>query len=262
MDQATQANLREYLLDDDQFPHLLDHFLQNWAKESMASEDDPIIREIYPKAISIITKIHSDIIDNFQESPIEKIFLRSLILGMVKNDPLYLVIHQLGDNAESDLEYYRKYYKNFCKLIEYWEAKHSSETSLSDFLDAELRKGKMGVDEKNYLEVLAFRYQLLDMHESIHLTLQPKFASIRVDGKSIRPDLYFWNPSREDVALIVECDGFEYHSSKDMFSKDRKRDRVLQSRGYRVLRFSGQEIYNTPVSVTAEILDALNQLLE
>lgn len=228
----------------------------------MAEEEDPIIREVYPKAIETITKINSDIVNSFQESPIEKLFLRSLILGIVKNDPLFMVVHQLGDDAEADLESYREYYRKFCELLDFWESDKSLDMTIDEYLDMELDKGKMSIDERKYLRILTFRYHLMDMHDSIHLTLQPKFASIIIDGKSIRPDLYFWHPSRKNFGLIVECDGFEYHSSKEMFSKDRKRDRTLQLRGYKVLRFSGQEIYNAPVSVAAEILDTLQELLD
>ncbi|GAC34942.1 endonuclease domain-containing protein [Paraglaciecola polaris] len=262
MDNAAQASVREYILDDEQFPALLDHFLRNQAEESMNDEEDPIIRGVYPMAINTITKINSDMIDSFQESPIEKIFLRSLILGIVKNDPLFMVIHQLGNDAEYDLENYRKNYNSFCELLEFWESNKSSDMTIDAYLDMELDKGKMSIEERKYIGILTFRYHLLDMHESIHLTLQPKFSSIMIDGKSIRPDLYFWHPSRKDFGLIVECDGFEYHSSKEMFSKDRKRDRALHSKGYKVLRFSGQEIYNTPVSVAEEILDTLQELLD
>jgi len=46
-------------------------------------------------------------------------------------------------------------------------------------------------------------------------------------------------PSNPDFRLIIECDGFRYHSEK----------------GFIVLRFSGHEIYHDPVGKALELLD-------
>lgn len=95
------------------------------------------------------------------------------------------------------------------------------------------------------------------MNHAIHLTTQPNFPSVRVDGRGIRSDIYFWSPEVIDFGLIVECDGFQFHSSPEAFSKDRKRDRVLATRGLRTLRFSGAEITKSPVDATRDILELL-----
>ncbi len=42
--------------------------------------------------------------------------------------------------------------------------------------------------------------------------------------------------------LAVELDGYEYHNSKERFTADRKRQRELESRGWRFIRFSGSEV--------------------
>ncbi len=46
----------------------------------------------------------------------------------------------------------------------------------------------------------------------------------------------------EDLRLIVEVDGYKYHSSRRSFEADRKRDRELTVRGYRVLRFTWKQV--------------------
>ena len=53
---------------------------------------------------------------------------------------------------------------------------------------------------------------------------------------------FLWRPQR----LIVELDGFEYHSSREAFEADRRRDRDLQLRGYDVLRFADSELDESP----------------
>jgi very-short-patch-repair endonuclease len=46
----------------------------------------------------------------------------------------------------------------------------------------------------------------------------------------------------KDGNLNVECDGEEFHSTKEAQIKDRKRDNDLTSIGWSILRFSGKEI--------------------
>jgi very-short-patch-repair endonuclease len=51
-------------------------------------------------------------------------------------------------------------------------------------------------------------------------------------------------PTQITTFLIVECDGHEYHErTKEQAKRDKGRDRILQSCGYSVFRFTGSEIY-------------------
>jgi len=63
---------------------------------------------------------------------------------------------------------------------------------------------------------------------------------------------------KNGVQVVVECDGIAYHSSDEAKRTDRKRDSYLQSRGYRVLRFTGGEInsrVNRCVEQIEQVLD-------
>ena len=57
--------------------------------------------------------------------------------------------------------------------------------------------------------------------------------------------------------IIIEVDGWAFHSSKEQREKDLKRDRELLRRGYVVLRFTYDDVMNgdfareVPVSVAA-----------
>ena len=42
--------------------------------------------------------------------------------------------------------------------------------------------------------------------------------------------------------IVIETDGFAYHSDRVAFQNDRRRDRELQQRGYVVFRFTRDEI--------------------
>lgn len=42
--------------------------------------------------------------------------------------------------------------------------------------------------------------------------------------------------------FIVECDGFEWHSTQEQLNRDNIRNRFLTMHGYKIIRFTGQEI--------------------
>ena len=62
-----------------------------------------------------------------------------------------------------------------------------------------------------------------------------------------RPD-FLWREAR----LIVEVDGYRYHSDRASFRTDRQRDRYFQSRGFRVLRFADEDLLE-PAAVAAAL---------
>lgn len=53
---------------------------------------------------------------------------------------------------------------------------------------------------------------------------------------------------------MIELDGHEYHKTKEQRTRDSKRDRVLMSLGWDVLRFTGSEIF-TDVGKCYEEID-------
>ena len=59
-----------------------------------------------------------------------------------------------------------------------------------------------------------------------------------------------------DVRLAVECDGRPYHDP----AADKRRDERLRRLGWRVLHFTGSEIYRDAVSCAQRVLSEVNQL--
>jgi len=55
--------------------------------------------------------------------------------------------------------------------------------------------------------------------------------------------------------VAVECDGHGFHErTKEQVARDKKRDRYFQQEGWRVLRFSGSEIYKDADACVGELL--------
>jgi very-short-patch-repair endonuclease len=62
-----------------------------------------------------------------------------------------------------------------------------------------------------------------------------------------------------DQRLILEVDGYAFHSSDSAFNRDRERDRALAAAGYQVLRFSWGQLSREPFACLAALCIALGQ---
>lgn len=83
-------------------------------------------------------------------------------------------------------------------------------------------------------------------------------AQFQVDN--FRCDFAVWRNHQNGTVtrLIVECDGHDFHErTKEQARRDRSRDRILTARGWRVLRFTGSEIYRSAEKCAAEIAQML-----
>lgn len=58
-----------------------------------------------------------------------------------------------------------------------------------------------------------------------------------------------WKPQR----LIVEVDGYAYHSSRAAFERDRVRDADLQAAGYRVVRVTWRQLATEPEALVRRL---------
>ncbi|MCP5810307.1 endonuclease domain-containing protein, partial [Klebsiella pneumoniae] len=62
--------------------------------------------------------------------------------------------------------------------------------------------------------------------------------------------------------LLVECDGHNFHErTPEQAKRDRSRDRDLAFQGYRLLRFTGREIYHDADGCAREILRHFGDVL-
>lgn len=61
----------------------------------------------------------------------------------------------------------------------------------------------------------------------------------------------------EGRRIVVECDGYDYHKTKEQLLIDCKRQRDLTLQGYQVIRFSGTEINDNPDKCVKELLDMI-----
>ena len=57
--------------------------------------------------------------------------------------------------------------------------------------------------------------------------------------------------------LVVETDGYAFHSTRGSFERDRRKDQELQAAGWRVIRFTWRQVTGEPEAVIAALAVAL-----
>lgn len=62
--------------------------------------------------------------------------------------------------------------------------------------------------------------------------------------------------------IVVEADGHDFHEkTKDQAARDKKRDRDMSGKSYRVMRFTGREIHKDAFSCAQEVMDLIDTIL-
>jgi very-short-patch-repair endonuclease len=89
-------------------------------------------------------------------------------------------------------------------------------------------------------------------HRAVSVQPQERVGNHRVD---FRVGL---RTTHGPIRIAVECDGHEFHErTKEQAARDKRRDRALIAEGYRVMRFTGSELFADPHACAEEVIEAL-----
>ncbi len=188
----------------------------------------------------------------YAESPIEKIFLNALNIHTFPYRKVFIqFIHHRLDITDITPERTKPQEM----VVDLWRRyqKLSYKNTISGFLDMSVEVA--GISERKRERALfdLLKYYIAKLYSLYYIVLQPTIRGVLVNGKPIRVDIYICSPNNDNFKLIVECDGYSYHSDKSSFSQDRTRDRLLHMKGYKVLRFSGSDIVANPTGMAEEL---------
>ncbi|WP_079501632.1 DUF559 domain-containing protein [Paraburkholderia hospita] len=215
------------------------------------------------------------------ESPIEKAFAGGLLLAFLFRADRGLIVTAPLLNAEADARHITEALRRRQRIEFEWgqhietyeedlryinpdmKAEYVAEYPLFERLDeygAHLRDtGKLTKAE----HLLLFEHPIVSAGmrawSAFMLSPQSVFPGLGAGGKDARVDAYIWCPAQPKFRMIVECDGYEFHSPKAQFVGDRQRDRNFQRAGYDVYRFAGTELFSDMKGVADEAwITALN----
>jgi len=256
----TPQEFRDMLLDKEQVSTIANLFLTKTLKEAreLSSEEYQIVYPFLELTAKYLIDDATKIIFKYAESPIEKIMMSTTLLSLMNTAPLWIIFQPPAPDISSAMKSFRHEYQQ-CRgfFANYKQVTGKTEFEFLTDLEDMISQGFATEEDRAILLKHHLLYETFGLRNSFHLVVQTSMKDIKIAGKTIRPDMFFWIPSNKNLKILVECDGFQFHSDRNSFSRDRQRDRELQSKGYKVLRFSGQEIYNNPARIGYDLLDYL-----
>lgn len=88
---------------------------------------------------------------------------------------------------------------------------------------------------------------------SANYSIKPQYEIMTNKQKRIIDFAIYVNFNPDDVILLIECDGYDYHAkTKEQFENTNKKDREVRLLGYDILHFTGTEIYKNPLKCANE----------
>jgi very-short-patch-repair endonuclease len=82
-------------------------------------------------------------------------------------------------------------------------------------------------------------------------------AALPAPEHNVRIGPYELDVVWREARLVVEIDGFAYHSSRQAFERDRRRDATLAATGWTVIRVTWRQLEEEPAAVIARLAAAL-----
>ena len=96
----------------------------------------------------------------------------------------------------------------------------------------------------------------LELDAGIYITTQAKIGNYSVDFVLDQIGIM---PDHMTTKIVVELDGHDFHDKdKKQRAYEKSRDRFLVKKGYKVLHFTGSEVFSDPFKVAHEALDMLS----
>ncbi len=221
-----------------------------------SSENADIADRAFEESLWVLAQKNIEIVFRYSDSPIQTIFLNALALTFIAHSS-FLVFRPPMQNAPEEIESFREYLRGLDRFAAWYDSQNGDWTQIDAYFDGEVSSGRLDPEERSWISLLLFTYHLLPLRGAFHVTMEAGFPHVKVNNKGIRVDSLFWVPSAPEISLVAEFDGFAFHSSKDSFIADRKRDRALNAGGVQVYRFAGTEIVKDPLLAAKDVFEWL-----
>jgi hypothetical protein len=124
--QANQlGRLREVLLDSRQFLDLATHFIDKAVSECGPDEQ---FKKFYKLSVQAVTEENAEEVKALAGSPIERIFLNSLVLSFIKSDGLGLLVHPTFRDTPAEIAEFREELRHFKDFVQWFSENQPSDT--------------------------------------------------------------------------------------------------------------------------------------
>lgn len=154
-------------------------------------------------------------------------------------DECYVPFDKICDKAKCLLISYAFNHNNLCNYYEYME---------------ELYDIKSPIEQIFYVAYILYCSLIRDNKSIKNILLNNIIPQrvITINDKTYVVDFmidvsdYFIDNKNDKLRYVIELDGFDYHSNKQQMNYDYERENDLKIAGYKVIRFTGSQLFNTP----------------
>ncbi len=221
------------------------------------SPPDNISIALFSQLALTYAKENTDAIFKSATSPTQKIFLNALQISALTKGVLFLRMTETVNSATKKIQIARKNYNGTLHIWNLFQ-EQTGEKSMNMFIDF-INNEPISESLKNQI-MTDMLFNIYDIYKTFMFSIKSNFQEFSLmNKKTIETDIFVWTISEPQFRLVVECDEYNYNFDKSTFSRDRARDRLLQSKGYQVLRFSSQEIISNPLGKAKELIDYLER---
>lgn len=198
-----------------------------------------------------------DKIFKYASSPLQKKFFSAIFLNALNEGIFFITIMPPLQSATEQIENVRE---NWRFSIEMWRdfQRQSGDITMDSFLYYINNLSGLGEDAIRTIQG-GLELSILEYCKTYFLSLESTLKDFKIQEQEIKTNILIWSLWKPEFKLFIECDEHEYYQDKVSFSVERARDRLLQSKGYHVLRFSGQEINSDPFTQAQELLKYLEK---
>jgi hypothetical protein len=196
------------------------------------------------------------------DSPIQKVLLNALNLQFLLGAPSRLVVFPPNNDASETLERQRENLKFYLEIEESFRdsGRPYGHEEFHSFLSTFHRTRHLAAGEHERICFVLREYVERDHRNSVFAIVEASFPRLSVDSKSVRSDCLLYVPSM-DFQLALEFDGYEFHSDRASFVRDRKKDRALSDARVLTRRYSGKEINEAPFKASFDVAKMLLALV-
>lgn len=114
-------------------------------------------------------------------------------------------------------------------------------------------------------KIFLLAFEIVNKHKKTDIFISPQVEIVGTKKDYIADFTIEYdeicNPDfKKDFALIIECDGYDFHQkTKKQVEYDNNREYDLKMIGYQIIRFSGSEIYNNPLKCALKVFDYIDK---
>ena len=231
---------------------ILNLFVEEAREHVRGSAKHREFGDFYAEGLGILVKKHCDLVFGTVTSPIERVWMNSLQVQFLRDAGMLVVTPSIPDVAKWRNDMLQAIQRAQRVLDGIHKAGYSL-SSVDEYLDDEVSAGRLAAEDRDVHYFWLMEYGLLPFRYAHHMTLQAGFPKSQDRNRGMRVDAFIWHPNDPAVNIVVECDGYAFHSDKKAFISDRQRDRLLVREGHTVMRFSGAEILSDPALAVRDL---------